>query len=130
LVNVNFDLHKDAAPPAYVNADLGVPELPTVSSDFDMLKANLTGLLAKLSTLPLEKIGNEVVDAISDADDLLKDARPAVKGFDGLVSNANEQVKPLAQDASALLKEARARLELRPGEPLQSVNDTLADARK
>jgi paraquat-inducible protein B len=96
-----------------------------------MLKANLTGLLAKLNTLPLEKIGNEVVDAISDADDLLKDARPAVKGFDGLVSNANEeQVKPLAQDASALLKEARARIELRPGEPLQSVNDTLADARK
>src|SRR5262245_29953078 len=51
--SVNFDIHKDAPPAVSQNPDMGVPELPTMPSEFDVLKASLSNLLAKVNELPL-----------------------------------------------------------------------------
>ena len=127
--SVNFDFHPNT-PAQIVNVQTDLPQLPTLPSDIDVLKANLTSLVAKISRLPLEQLSQELLDTVASADKVTKDA-------DGLVDNVNAQVKPLSDSvldtssqAGLLMKEARDRLRLREGEPLQSVNDTLADARK
>ena len=115
----------------------GVIELPTIPSDIEQLKTNLTSVLAKLSKLPLEKISDEIITTIADADLLLRDGDSAVKRGGSLAANIDAQVVPLAKSiigaadhATSFLSEAEARVELRPGEPLQVLNQTLVDARK
>jgi len=134
--SVDFDFHPNA-PMALVGIDQGVPELPTVPSDIDVLKSNLTSLLAKISKLPLEQISQEILDTVKNANQLVEDADATVKSAGALVANANGQVKPLSDgvlattvQATALMKDAQARLQLQPGEPLQNLNETLAGARK
>ena len=68
---------------------------------------------------------------------MLKEAQTVVKRADGLVADLNAQVKPLTDsvlgvstDASQMLQEARKRLELRDGEPMQNLNVVLLQSRK
>jgi len=110
--------------------EAGVIEVPTIPSDIEQLKVNVTSVLAKISKLPLDTMSDEIIKTIRDADLLVRDADGAVKGV-------NAQVQPLAtsiigtsDQANSFLKEGKARLELRPGEPLQALNQTLVDARK
>jgi len=110
--------------------EAGVIEVPTIPSDIEQLKVNVTSVLAKISKLPLDTMSDEIIKTITDADLLVRDADGAVKGV-------NAQVQPLAtsiigtsDQANSFLKEGKARLELRPGEPLQALNQTLVDARK
>ena len=91
--------------------------------------------MAKFSDLPLEQLWIEILDTVKSANQTMKDANALVKGAGGLIDNVNGQVKPLSDSvvgttdqANALLREAQARLQLRPGEPLQNLNDVLADA--
>src|SRR4029077_18492881 len=109
--------------------EAGVMELPTIPSDIEQLKVNVTSLLAKINRLPLEKMSDQIINAIADADQLLKDADGVVKSGGGLVGNVNGQVQPLtasiigtSAQANSFLKEARERLELKPGEPLLVLN--------
>ena len=134
--SVNFDFFPDT--PIHVVA-IGTDELelPTIPSDIDLLKANLTSLLAKVSKLPLEKISAALLESIDTANRMLQDAQAVVKQAGGLVGDVNAQVKPLSDsllgvstDASQMLQEARKRLELREGEPLQNLNVVLLDSRK
>ena len=70
-------------------------ELPTIPSDIEQLKVNVTSLLAKINKLPLEKMSDDIIKAIADADQLLKDADSVVKSSGSLVGNVNAQVQPL-----------------------------------
>jgi hypothetical protein len=85
--------------------------------------------MAKFSNLPLEQLSMELLDTVKSANQTMKDANALVKGAGGLIDNVNGQVKPLSDgvvgttdQANALLREAQARLQLRPGEPLQNLN--------
>ena len=133
---IDFNFFPDT-PVRLFGTEAGVMELPTIPSDIEQLKVNLTSLLAKFNRLPLEKISDQIINTIADADQLLKDADGVVKSSGGLVANVNAQVQPLtasiigtSAQANSFLKEAKARLELRPGEPLQVLNETLVDAQK
>ena len=133
---IDFGFYPDT-PIRLSHTETGVMELPTIPSDIDILKANVTGLLAKISKLPLEEMSNEIIKTIKDADQMLGDADGVVKGAGGLVGNVDAQVKPLtasvmgaSDHASSLLTEAEARLALKPGEPLQNLNQVLVDAQK
>jgi len=134
--SVNFDFFPDT-PIHMVAIGTDELELPTIPSDIDLLKANLTSLLAKVSKLPLEKISAALLESIDTANRMLQDAQAVVKQAGGLVGDVNAQVKPLSDsllgvstDASQMLQEARKRLELREGEPLQNLNVVLLDSRK
>src|SRR5262249_23383351 len=116
--------------------DLGVQQLPTIPSSIDVLKANVTELLAKISKLPLEQLSAQLLKTIEDADGVLKAADGVVKEAGKAVTSLQPQVKPMAvsvigasDQANQMLREARERLELRPGEPLQNLNLTLTEAR-
>ncbi|HXU60046.1 MAG TPA: MlaD family protein [Verrucomicrobiae bacterium] len=134
--SVDFDFYPDT--PIHMVAEATDElELPTIPSNIDMLKANLTALLAKISKLPLEQISAGLVDAIASANQMLKQAQTVVQGAGGLVTDLNDQVKPLSDsvlgvstDASQMLQEARKRLELRDGEPMQNLNVVLLQSRK
>ena len=131
--SIDFNFYPDTPVRLFgsvAGVEAGVIELPTIPSDIEQLKANVTNVLAKVSKLPLEKMSDEIIKTITDADLLLKDADNAVKSGGGLIGNVNAQVQPLTAGILGTLSEAKARLELRPGEPLQSLNQALADARK
>jgi paraquat-inducible protein B len=134
--SVDFDFYPDT-PIHLVTVATDELELPTLPSDIDLLKANLSSLLEKLSKLPLEKISSALLGAIDSANGMFQDTRAVVKQAGGLVGNVNAQVKPLTDrvmatstDASQMLQEARKRLELREGEPLQNLNIVLLQGRK
>ena len=133
---IDFNFYPDT-PVRLFGAEAGVMELPTIPSDIEQLKVNVTSLLAKINKLPLEKMSDDIIKAIADADQLLKDADSVVKSGGSLVGNVNAQVQPLTTSllgtldrASSLFKEAKARVELKPGEPLSVLNQTLVDAQK
>jgi paraquat-inducible protein B len=126
--SVNFDFQPDT-PMRLVNVQTDVPQLPTVPSDIEQLKVTVSGVLAKISKLPLEQL-------IALLGDVLQNANQTLKGASDLVADVDAQVKPLsgnaikaATQASLTLLEAQKRLELREGEPTQNLNETLADAR-
>jgi paraquat-inducible protein B len=126
--SVNFDFQPDT-PIRLVNVRTDVLQLPTVPSDIEQLKATVSGVLAKVSKLPLEQL-------IAQLGDVLQNANQTLKGASTLVANVDAQVKPLsdsatkaANQASLTLQEAQKRLELREGEPMQNLNQTLTDAR-
>ena len=115
----------------------GLMQLPGLPSDIDLLKANVTGLLAKLSKLPLEEISQQLLDTVQSANRLLKNANTTATGATGLIANLNGQVKPLSESilgttgqADDLLKEAQDRLELSDGEPMRNLNLMLAGAHR
>jgi paraquat-inducible protein B len=134
--SVDFDFHPDS-PLTLVGTEPGGIELPTIPSDLNVLKANLSDTLEKINKLPLQEIAARILDAVNSANDTLKSFQLAAKNADQLLSNVNDQVNPLSTSlidtstqAKSTLKEAQSRLELRDGEPMQNLNETLVDARK
>jgi len=133
---VNFDFHP-GAPLRLLHIVPGVPELPSIPSGMDVMLTSVSGVLMKISSLPLEQISSQLLDTMKSADQALKDADSVMTGANGLVANLNTQVKPLtdsvmnaSSEASLTLQDARDRLQLREGEPLQTLNGTLTDGRR
>jgi paraquat-inducible protein B len=134
--SVDFDFYPDT-PIRLADVDVGVQQLPTIPSSIDVLKANIQGLLEKISKLPLEQLSDQLLKAADSANQLLKQTGTVVGDAGALVADVKAQVKPLtasvlgaSDQASLMMQEARKRLELREGEPLQNLNLVLADARR
>jgi len=120
--SIDFNFHP-GTPINLVGGEPGIIELPTIPSDIDLLKANVSSVLQKIAALPLDQIASESLATVKSAHELM--------------ANLNTQVQPLSDDlkgtmdqATLTLKEAHARLELHDGEPMQNLNDALVDARK
>lgn len=121
-VNVDLAFHPET-PITLVGAEPGIIEVPTIPSDIDLLKANLSSVLEKISKLPLDQIASQVLETVKAAKEL--------------VASIHTQAKPLFDNlngvldqATLTLKEARSRLELRDGEPMQNLNKALVDAQR
>jgi paraquat-inducible protein B len=133
---VDLNFYPDT-PVRLFGGEPGMLELPTIPSDIELLKTNVTSVLAKINRLPLDKLTDELMSTIVDADVLLRDSDGVVKSGGNLVGNVNSEVKPLAtsliatsDQANSLFGEAKTRLELKSGETLQVLNQTLIDAQK
>jgi paraquat-inducible protein B len=87
------------APLKLVGAEPGIPELPTIPSDIDVLKSNLISVLNKLSQLPLDQISSGIIDVLRSADQALRDSHP-------LLTDLDAQLKPLSQSAISALDRA------------------------
>ena len=131
--SVNFSFfNPNKNPIKLVGLIPGIREIPTVPSSFDRLKASLNNILITLNKMPLEEIGNKVDDTLTtlnqtltDADVLLKHVDKAVQPTLDDVQAAVVEAKTVLQNANGLVTEIRERIELKPGQPLQKVNDTL-----
>ncbi|HUK07268.1 MAG TPA: MlaD family protein [Stellaceae bacterium] len=115
-VSVNFDFHPDT-PIVLVGIDKSIPELPTVPSELQALKATVTNFLEKVNKLPLEKIADDVIDVLQTANGTLKDVDAQVNPLGDsfkktsdqagrLMVDLDGQVKPLADSFKATSDQA------------------------
>jgi paraquat-inducible protein B len=123
--SVNFDFQPDTPTHLVVGTTSGVQELPTVPSSIDVLKADIGSLLEKIDKLPLEQISDQMLQAGTHINEVLKESLTVVTGASGLIKDLGGEVQPLAHNANGLLVEVRQRLELQPGEPMQNLNEAL-----
>jgi paraquat-inducible protein B len=130
-VNLSF-FNPNKNPIKMVGLVSGMRELPTVPSSIDRLKANLQNFLNTLNKMPLEEIGNKVDDTLTtlnqtltDADVLLKHVDKAVQPTLDDAQAAMAEAKTVLQNADGLVTEIRERIAMKPGQPLQTVSDTL-----
>lgn len=133
--SINFDFHP-GTPIRLLGIKKGVQEFPSIPSSMAQLTASVSSVLEKLSSLPLDQISTQIITTIDSAHQVLKDADTVMSGAGGLVASVNAQVKPLgdslistSDQANLTLQEARKRLELREGEPMQNLNETLVAGR-
>jgi paraquat-inducible protein B len=120
--SIEFNFHPDT-PIKLIGAEPGMIELPTIPSDIDMLKANVTDVLQTLAKLPLEQIAAEALKTVQAANKLLTE-------LDAQVQPLSAELKSTLEQANTTMKEPQSRLELREGEPMQNLNDALIGARK
>jgi paraquat-inducible protein B len=120
--SIDLNFHPNT-PIKLVGSEPGMIEVPTIPSEIDLLKANLTNLLQRISALPLDQVADKLLGTIGSASEFM--------------TSLNAQVDPLSKDlkmvsdqAAATLREAQSRLELREGEPMQNLNAALVDARQ
>ena len=126
---VDFDFHPNT-PIHLVGAEPGVLELPTVPSSIDVLKANLTDLMAKINRMPLDQISAELLDASRAGKDTLNSLNSFVQESGPQIKTLSGSLQKVLDQADQAVQEVQARLQLQPGEPLQKLNDTLDSAQR
>ena len=127
--NIELDFHPET-PIHLVGLEPDVFEMPTVPSTMAQLETSVSDILKKINKLPLDQLTKQIIDTVNTADDTLKEIK-------GVVISTGKQIPPLSESfigaadkAQAALAEAKLRLELRDGEPLQNLNVALVDGRK
>jgi paraquat-inducible protein B len=107
---VGLDFHPDA-PPAEIIMSGSVPELPTIPSPIEVLKAGLTQFVNRLSSMPLEQIGanlNQMLKELSTLSGTLNDEM-----MPSLVATLTEAEKALASADSLIAPDSDASIELK-----------------
>jgi paraquat-inducible protein B len=110
-------------PANFVGNEKAMVELPTLPSDIDMLKANLSDVLARIAKLPLDQIGERTLATINSTNALMRNLNAEIGGVAVSIRGVGDQ-------ATATLKDAQARLQLEDGEPMNNLNNTILDAQK
>ena len=113
-VSVDLDFHPET-PVRLVGADTSVPEVPTVPSSMDVLRASITSLINKINQLPLDQISSEILSTVRDSDQTVKEARQAIADARTLLQSVNAQVAPISNSVIGTSDQA---------------NKTLVDAQK
>jgi paraquat-inducible protein B len=124
--SVEFDFHPDT-PIRLVGTRPDLQELPTIPSSMDTMQANVSAVLTKLSQLPLDKISQQVSDAIGELQQTLTSATALIKNVQTDIGPTLTNLQETSEQAKALLVTANDRMQMRDGEPLQTLNDTLTD---
>jgi len=108
---VALDMHPEA-PPAKINWEGRYPEVPTVPTAMEEITTSLTQLLNKLQKLPVEQIGNDLLDAVSGAKRLINSAelQQSVKALDQTLNQAQKFVTTLNKGVAPELKTAVSNL--------------------
>jgi paraquat-inducible protein B len=97
-VSVDFDFHPEV-PIRLVGAKPGMLELPTMPSDIDVLKANVVGVLNKISKLPTDELSADLIA-------VLKGAEQTLETVQGTFKNLDTQIQPLADSAKGAADQA------------------------
>lgn len=124
--SVEFDFHPET-PIRLVGGATGLPEMPTIPSSMDELQANVSAVLAKLSKMPIDEISAQVSGAILNLQQMLTDASTMIKGVNEQITPTLANLQATTQQANDLMVAANDRLQMKEGEPLQTLNDTLND---
>jgi paraquat-inducible protein B len=120
--SIDLSFHPDV-PAVFVGRENRFVELPTVPSDIDMLKANLTSVLQRIAKLPLDEIGARTLATVDSTNALMQNLNAEIAGVATSMRGVGDQ-------ATATLKDAQARLQLEEGEPMNNLNNTIVDAQK
>ncbi len=107
---VDLDFYPDA-PPREIGWEGEMPELPTVPTPLDELR----GLLARLSRLPLDRMGEDLSDSLAALRDTMAATNTLLERLDR--ETASELSRTLAQTRSTLVSLEKV---LKPDSPLQA----------
>jgi paraquat-inducible protein B len=124
--SIEFDFHPET-PIRLVGGTTGLPELPTIPSSMAALQANVTAVLEKISKMPLDQISQQVSDAIGELQQTLTSATSLIKKVDMDIGPTLTNLQDTSEQAKQLMATANDRMQMRDGEPLQTLNDTLTD---
>lgn len=95
------------------------PEIPTLPSDMEKLKASVTRLADIAQELPLEEIAGKIETAISATSDSVVQISEAVDAVSGRVTPLVDDITATVSGIRATVDEARARMAMKPGEVFQ-----------
>jgi len=136
---VDLDYYPDK-PAVFKHLDPDTPEIPTIPSELEELRASLGAFLSKIEDLPLSELVDKLASAAASLDKLLKkpELDDAIDQLDGTLTEArgtltklNARVDPLADSVEATLEKARSALQaaqeavaavkglVEPGSPVQ-----------
>ena len=108
-----------------------LPELPVVPSTVSDLEAKITGIVAKLDKLPLDKIGADLTKVLVTADQALKDASTAINSLNADVTpglkTTMEEIRRAVTSADAVLKNTDATLVGKDAPAQQDLRDALQE---
>ncbi len=90
---IGLDFHPDT-PPAEINWDAPIPELPTIPSPIEELKAGLSQFVKRLGEVPMEQVGNNLNKTLKELDRTLASAN-ALSAPD---SEAGAELRRLLRD--------------------------------
>jgi paraquat-inducible protein B len=123
---VALDFHPEA-PPAQMIYGGKYPELPTIPTPVEEIRATLTHLLKTFQKLPLEEAGEDLRQTILDLRNVLAESRQ-------IVQRLNTEAVPSASATLTKLQALVSRLgaEVAPamGDTLHQTRQTLAEAEK
>jgi paraquat-inducible protein B len=122
---VDVDFFPDA-PPAKINYDGIYPQLPTVPARMEMLRASVTHLLNKLEKLPIDEIGNSLLNTVRNAEKITDSAelKQAIANLNQTLKNTNQFTADFNKKITPQLNSAMAQLNA----TLKQADKTLADA--
>jgi paraquat-inducible protein B len=136
---VDLDYYPDK-PAVFKGFDPDTPEIPTIPSELEEIRATVGQFINELRKLPLSELVDRLASAASGIDELVNkpELDHAIDELDAALSEArgtlakvNARVDPLADSAEGALEEARAALKqvdtavasvdgmLEPGSPVQ-----------
>jgi len=136
---VDLDYYPDK-PAVYKRLDPETPEIPTIPSEFEEIRATVGQFIKELRRLPLSELVDKLASAANGVDQLMNkpELDHAIDELDaaltqarGALAKVNARVDPLADSAEGALEEARAALQqvdgavasvdgmLKPGSPVQ-----------
>ena len=136
---VDLDYYPDK-PAVYKRLDPETPEIPTIPSEFEEIRATVGQFIKELRRLPLSELVDKLASAANGVDQLMNkpELDHAIDELDaaltqarGALAKVNARVDPLADSAEGALEEARAALQqvdgavasvggmVKPGSPVQ-----------
>jgi paraquat-inducible protein B len=115
-VYVAIDFFPGAAP-VTVDWSQTPPEIPTIPGQLQVMETKVTDIIDKLDKMPLQKIGDELTQAIAELDQTLVAARGTLVSARGTLTNTASLTEPnsaqLQQMNSTLQEVSRAARSLR-----------------
>jgi len=108
-VSIDFDFHPEV-PLRLTGLDPNTPELPSMPSEIEQLKATFTSVLDKIAKLPLDKIAANLNTALLSADTTLKQARETVANLDAELKPLIASLQKASDHAGDLFANADAAL--------------------
>ncbi|QEW24113.1 Paraquat-inducible protein B (plasmid) [Marinibacterium anthonyi] len=101
------------------------PEIPTLPSDMEKLKASVTRLADLAQELPLEEIAEKIETAITATSDSVVQISKAVDAVSGRITPLVDDITATVTGIRQTVEEARNRLAMKPGEVFQIAADAL-----
>lgn len=108
---VALDIFPDAKP-ATVTWAGKYPEFPTIPTPLEEITANLTKLVARLSKLPVEQIGDDLRDSLAALQVTLKKAEGVPDALEKTLATTQRTLESVGPDSSVNAELRRALLEL------------------
>jgi paraquat-inducible protein B len=107
---VSLDFHPDA-PPAEIISTGSIPQLPTIASPIEALKAGLMQFVNRLSSMPLEQIGANLNQTLKELSALSGSLNEEM--MPSLVATLTEAEKTLSSADSLIAPDSEASIELK-----------------